>query len=377
MNQLNRRSLLVGFVMGGALPAVGASAQKVPVEDPQWLQQLFREAMSGTQIPAMAGAVVRSGKVIAASAAGVRTAGTLEKAVAGDYFHIGSIAKTMTGTLTGRLVDKNLLQWDWTMEQMFPELIPVMQPEYRPVNLRHLLSHTSGLPYAPTKTEGGSAKTWDLRYEYVKNAVADKPQAKLGTQVIYSGGANIVAHAAERATKLLWEDLMRQELIDPLVLSGLRIGGNPQKGLPDVIPGHLPRDGRASVCTPGPEADPKHPRGPVGGSVYCTPAGLGEYLAAYLDVQHGRSNYLSAKSFSVLRTPYSNATYAPGWNTQQGGYYTGHMLWHSGAIQGYRSAACVYLADDLAACIFTNMTGTTDETLFGTLEKMYRKVKGV
>jgi hypothetical protein len=57
----------------------------------------------------------------------------------------------MTSTLIGGLKEKGVLSFDDTLEKMSPELLEEMRPAYRKVTIRQLLSHTSGMPYGPSK----------------------------------------------------------------------------------------------------------------------------------------------------------------------------------------------------------------------------------
>ncbi|NIW23100.1 MAG: serine hydrolase, partial [Gammaproteobacteria bacterium] len=69
-------------------------------------------------IPALAVAIVEGGQVIDHAVVGVREAGTDVAAQVDDLFHIGSIGKSMTATLLGRLVELEALRWDTTISNI-------------------------------------------------------------------------------------------------------------------------------------------------------------------------------------------------------------------------------------------------------------------
>ena len=129
------------------------------------------------RLPALAAAVVVDGKVIAASAVGVRKFGSPVRVHRDDPFHLGSLVKPMSATMFGVLADHGDLRWDMTMAEMFPMLERTMQPAYRGVTIAQLLSHSGGFPYTPRTREHIAKTAEGLRFEYVRNSVVDPPEA--------------------------------------------------------------------------------------------------------------------------------------------------------------------------------------------------------
>ena len=198
------------------------------IADPAWLRNYLEQERETHALPALAAAVVADGKVLAASAVGFRRSGSPIRVTRNDAFHLGSLAKPMSATMFGVLVDRGILRWDMTMAEMFPELVATMQPAYREVTIAQLLSHSGGFPYQP-RTPGPvidtrAATVPGRRYEYVKAAVIDPPEAKPGTKVIYSGGGIVVASAAERRTGRTYESLMSHILFEPLGMTHAGFG---------------------------------------------------------------------------------------------------------------------------------------------------------
>jgi Beta-lactamase len=80
------------------------------------------------------GEVVRGGKVLPTS----RT-----------IFEIGSITKTMTGVLLAQAVRDKKLQIDDDIRRYLPGKYPQLEFGGKPIRVRHLAKHTSGLPASP------------------------------------------------------------------------------------------------------------------------------------------------------------------------------------------------------------------------------------
>src|SRR5262249_37090706 len=97
-------------------------------------------------LPALAAAVVKEGKVVAAGAVGTRRAGEQIPVTLNDRFHLGSDTKAMTALLAATFVEAGKLRWESTMADVFPELAAKMDSGLRRVTLVQFLSHTSGVP---------------------------------------------------------------------------------------------------------------------------------------------------------------------------------------------------------------------------------------
>ena len=64
-------------------------------------------------------------------------------------FEIGSVSKTFNATLLAWLIEQGKLNIDDPLQQHLPEGIVAPTFEEQAITLRHLLTHTSGLPSIP------------------------------------------------------------------------------------------------------------------------------------------------------------------------------------------------------------------------------------
>ncbi len=144
-----------------------------------------------------------------------------------DKMHLGSCGKAMTGYLAGILVEKKVLRWDSTLEEIFPELVKTMNKKFRKVTFSDLLSHQSQLPPFFTDEEWKKLSRFEeknpqkRRYNFTKWVLSQKPMRfkkedrKAGYR--YSNaGYGVAAAMMERATNKEWEKLMQEEVFEPL-----------------------------------------------------------------------------------------------------------------------------------------------------------------
>jgi CubicO group peptidase (beta-lactamase class C family) len=253
------------------------------------------------------------------------------------------------------------MSFDDTLEKMFPELVPQMQPAYRKVTVRMLLSHTSGLPLGPSKTGprkpiADPEQAIAARYTYVRNALVEKPVAKPGTKNVYTGACIIAVNYAERKLKKPYEDLMEQYLFRKLGMT--TAGAFRMATLPDKMDGpwpHHDQGGRITFLPP--KIDRGMSRAPAG-QVCCSIIDLGKWAAAHLEGERGHSSVLKAATFRQLhalvtppgKSTMSLARHRPGWAK-------GDVLWHNGCDGTCFALVQIVPQEDFAVCMATNYGG--------------------
>jgi CubicO group peptidase (beta-lactamase class C family) len=127
---------------------------------------------------------------------------------------IGSISKTFTAALAMVLVSDGDLDLDTPVIEYLPELRPVAPDLAGRLTLRHLLSHTGGLP---SDREPGRISS--LRRHVVECFRHVDPLALPGRAFSYSNiGYVVVGHLIEAVTGMSWPEAMESVLLEPLGL---------------------------------------------------------------------------------------------------------------------------------------------------------------
>ena len=355
------RLILPTFLAWGSfVTGVAAQGPADPeIRDPTWLRASLEKIRHRHHLPALAASIVLDGRVAVASAVGIRRVGSPERVTREDAFHLGSITKTMTATMIGALVDRGLMRWEMTLAELFPELLPVMQPAYRGVTITQLLSHTSGMSYTPRKHEAASdARGRDellRRYQYVEFAVVDPPEAPPGTKMIYGGGPVIAACAAERITGRTYEQLMREHVFDPLGMRTYGYGNAEHRDRVDAPWEHEWREGRA-IPIEQPPSYAHDARAPVGKNGHCSVIDLGTFAAAHLLGDRGASRLLSPETFRTLHTAVIPG-WGPGWEVTKVSWAEGRVLAHNGSNGRNESLCHVLLDEGYAVSVVSNVGG--------------------
>ncbi len=215
------------FVFGRRLAALlvlclipaGAFAQGPPAG----LDDRVASAMKAFDVPGIAVAIVKDGKVVHAKGYGVRRLG--EPALVDDQtlFGIASNTKAFTAAALGMLVDEGKLSWDDPVSRHLPGF--AMQDPYasREITVRDTLSHRSGLGLG-----AGDLLFWPdttvSREEVVAAVRSIAPASSFRSRYAYNNLMFVVAGQVIAAvTGRNWDDVIRERIFAPLGMHATRI----------------------------------------------------------------------------------------------------------------------------------------------------------
>ena len=331
------------------------------------------------KLPSLAGAIVTSDSLVASGVVGVRKSDTDIPVTLNDKWHLGSDTKAMTAMLIGALVEQGKLKWETTIEEIFPEHTPVLQPELGKVTLLHLLSHRSGLiANISWRLVPNNGTIIEQRQAVLKIAAATKLLSDPGSKYNYSNLGYVIAGAmAEKVTNSSWEDLITKIIFRPLGMKSVGFGGMGTPGEIDQPWGHT-ANGKP-VSGTGPQMDNPSVIGPAG-PVHCTLKDWSKFLTDQLRGAKGEAALLKPKTYKKLHTPLFGGNYSLGWLITQRDWGGGTVLTHAGS--NTMNYALVWMAPNknFAVLICTNQGGSSaqkacDEAT-GKLIEFYLKEKG-
>jgi D-alanyl-D-alanine carboxypeptidase len=192
----------------------GAAASSTP-----GLQRAADRLVATSDIPGVITLLEQDGRRTLV-AAGEADIAKHQKIRTGDRFWIGSVTKTFLAVVVMQLVDEGRISLDDTVEQ----LLPGRMREGRKVRLRHLLSHTSGIPEYMNIEPFVSAVRANPRVVIpARRLVTAATRLPLefipGSQASYSNtNYLVVGELLERLTRRPIARLLRERIFDPLNL---------------------------------------------------------------------------------------------------------------------------------------------------------------
>lgn len=145
-----------------------------------------------------------------------------------NLFWIASMTKMFAGASIMMLVDQGKVSLDDPVTRFIPQLEKwmvveekgpshvLLKPVIRPVTIRHLLSHTSGLSGSAELQQVTGSDSTPLRVRAL-SSVTGPLQSQPGDKYAYGNqGMNIAARVVEIASAMPYEDFLQKRFFDPL-----------------------------------------------------------------------------------------------------------------------------------------------------------------
>lgn len=275
--------------------------------------------------------VADEGRVVAEKAYGVADPKTGRATTLDTIFRVGSMSKSFTASAILALAEEGKL----TLDDPLSKHLPAYSRENLvrdgvEVTLRHLLTHTSGVPSFET-SEGFPSAAWrrPITHDEVVSAGSKRPLATTpGTVYAYSNtGYALLAMVVEVVSGKGYESFLRERFFAPLGMNDTGVVlSDAQKAR---MASGVAFDGeRPFVLADDPEFGDRDLTLAFGsGALFSTARDLFLWDRALAD--NADKRVLSAASIDALFTPAKN-NYALGWvvRTERGETLT----WHNGAL---------------------------------------------
>lgn len=274
----------------------------------------------------------------------------------------GSTGKTFAALLTLRLAEAGVLSLDdpaskWLGDRPWFRKLPNAET----MRIRHLLSHSSGLRDYPGTLAFNSGMLWRvLRHgsayftpeELIDIADRGRPLFDAGAGYRYTdAGYLVLGRALEAAAGASYYDLLRQHVLDPLGLDGIR--PQTETAPRNIATGYmgggrgrnLKKDGRMKL-------DPRTEW--TGGGLITTPTQLVAFFGA---VHKHWPHHLAQMAAGGWRDPT-----APDWHYGYGIFvdHDAGTLNHGGLWPGYRTRVTHVPETGLTIAVQTNRDGRVD-----------------
>ena len=210
------------------IPAARAAPLNKPVRTEE-IDRALQATVSAREIPGVVAMAANGQSVVYKGAFGFRDMATASRMSTDTVFRIASMVKLLTSVAALQLVERGKLKLDEPAGNIDPTLasaqvlagfdakgVPQLRPAQRPITLRNLLTHTSGLSYP----------LWDLnvvRYLKVARSNPALPRMPLmfdpGSRWTYGGGLDGVGRMVEIAAGQSLDRYFSDHITGPLGMS--------------------------------------------------------------------------------------------------------------------------------------------------------------
>jgi beta-lactamase class C len=350
-----------------------AATALAPGFDVARFEMMAQQLTLGERIPGMALAIVHNGKVLTARGYGVTDVSAPQAIDSHTVFRLASLSKAFAGTLAGLLVNDGSLRWDSKVADYVPNFHLSDPMATQRVTVADLLSHRVGLRAhnAFDRDIEGNAD-----YYTVAQKLSSAPMTCLpGQCYAYQNVAfSLFGDVVFASTGGFYEQAVDRRIFKPLGMNDASLGlAGIENSARWARPHVRSRNGWVAM-TPKPTYYRLAPAAGVNASI--------SDMAQWLVAQTGhRPDVLPAPMLATLHAPlvstpgemrsgwrrdriYS-ASYALGWRVFD---YSRHpVIFHAGAVQGYRGMVALLPERDLGIAILWNSDSSAPSGLLPTI----------
>ncbi len=255
-------------------------------------------------------------------------------------FFIGSITKQFTATAIMLLEERGRLDVDDPISKYLPDY---PEPAADKITIRHLLTHTSGVPNYTEVPEVLLRRTSRIAPSELLSLFENEPlEFEPGTDFHYSNSGYIILGAIiEKVSGQSYEAFLHHELLKPVGM--LNTGyARREAGVPDRADGYTLDDRRAPIDALPIDFSILH----TAGALYSTVADMLKW-----DIALRNQQIITRETFERMITPYWN-NYGFGWviDTLYGRLHT----YHGGFLDGFNCTFERWVNDKLCVIVFSN-----------------------
>jgi CubicO group peptidase (beta-lactamase class C family) len=256
MNKLAAAILLALSAAGASFAQAPAATAPVAAADAAYnLDADVARVLKNFDVPGLAIAVVKDGKVVVARGFGVRKLGDATPVDGKTLFEIASNSKAFTAAALAMLVDDGKLAWDDPVTKHLPDFQMYDAYVTKEMTVRDLLTHRSGLGLG-----AGDLMWWPTTSfstdEIIHNLRYIRPATSFRNSYAYDNLLYIVAGKiiAQKSGKS-WGDTMRERILTPVGMTATTTSLAENAGNPNVANAHSKIDGKIAAVKAMPVAN--------------------------------------------------------------------------------------------------------------------------
>jgi CubicO group peptidase (beta-lactamase class C family) len=381
-----RYALLVVTLVSSAWPQSSTSTSP-----PADLDAYVAASMKTFDVPGMAVAIVKDGKVLVAKGYGVRKLGDPTTVDEFTLFGIGSNTKAFTTAALATLVDEGKLSWDDPVYQRLPGFVMYDPYVSHEMTIRDLLTHRSGMGLGEGDLLFWPHSTY-TRDEIIYKLRFMKPASSFRSHYAYDNLLYMTAgQIIPAVTGTSWDDYIRQHIFAPLGMTHSTVTNANFKPGDDVAFPHSRMDDKLQILP----FEALDNAGPAGSIQSCAAD-----MAKWVQLQLNRGKFIDRDStnqdsrlFSEQRsremwTPQTIlpigdpppalaglkanfADYALGWMLRD--YHGRKLVGHTGGVAGFVSRVMLVPEENLGVVVLTNAEedGAFDAILYHVLDHYF------
>ncbi len=351
------------------------------------IDEVAENTLKAFNVPGVAVAVVKDGKIIHSKGYGVKSILKKDKVDGNTLFGVASNSKAFTTAAIAMLVDEGKMNWDDKVVKYLPNFKMYNDYVTNEFTVRDLVTHRSGLGLGAGDLmiwpDGSNFKPKDI----VENLQFLKPVSAFRTKYDYDNLLYIVAgEVIEKVSGLSWCDFIENKIMKPLEMNNSAGSFLRLKDTTNIIDPHVPTDGKLKVISRY-----KNQSFDAAAGIYSSVNDMSKWMI--LQLQQGK--YGTEKQFNL----FSEAQHNEMWQLQTiipartrepyfthfSGYGLGWFLsdvkgykqvTHTGGLEGIVTQVTLIPELNLGIVVLTNQqSGAAFNAITNTIKDAYLKIE--
>ncbi|PRH83060.1 serine hydrolase [Arenimonas caeni] len=362
--RLPARLVAVSLLAVAGLAAANPDPRKDFSQEALEIERIAEQMVARARIPGLAMAIVEDGKVISLRGYGVVDSKLLEPVTPDTAFRVASLSKAFAGTLSAMLVREGAMDWDAPIVNQLPTFTLRDGQAASRISVRQILSHQVGLAYNTFDRDLEA----DQPYPLLAGKLAEAPlTCSPGECYAYQNIAfSLVGDVVFASTGDFYAAQVEKRIFHPLGMYGATFGRGELESSPSWARPHVRSGGTWVPVRP----KENYYRVPPAAGVNASARDMAQWLIAQMG---HRPEVLPPELLAEVQAPQVEtpgeirgsgwrgerlraAHYGLGWRIYD---YDGHTLvFHGGAVQGYRALAGFLPERDLGIVVLWNSEST-------------------
>lgn len=351
------------------------------------IDQLVERTMKTFQVPGIAVAIVKDGKVVHSKGYGVGSLNTGKKVDENTLFGIASNSKAFTAATLAILVDAKKLSWNDKVTKYIPEFRMYNPYVTEDFTIRDLLTHRSGLGLG-----AGDLMIWPDSTDFtIKDIIYNlrflKQTSPFRTKFDYDNLLYMVAgEVVTRVSGMKWEQFVEDQIMKPLAMNRSAASYSRLKDKSNVIDGHALADQKLQAIA-------RHISNPgeyAADGIYSSIADLSKWMITQLNKgkygENPEKQLFSEAAQNEMWSPQTNLPVrADKYNSHFSAYGLGWFLTdvkgtkqvsHTGGLEGMVTQVTLFPELKLGIVVLTNQeSGAAFSSITNTIKDSYLGVK--
>jgi beta-lactamase class C len=336
-------------------------------------EAMAQQLVADQRVPGLAMAIVHQGRVLSARGYGITDTRAPLPVDGHTVFRLASLSKAFAGTVTGLLVNDGTLRWDTRVTQYVPQFNLTDTYAAQQLTVADVLSHRVGLSHnAFDRDLEGNADYYSLTQKLAYAPLKCAP----GTCYSYQNIAfSLIGDVIQAAGGQTYAQTVQNRIFRPLGMTNASVGLDGIMASGNWARPHVRTRGGWMSLTP----KPTYYRVAPAAGVNASAADMAQWLLAHTG---HRQDVLPAPLLATLHQPLVEtpselrasswrrerlygASYALGWRVFD--YAGSQLVFHGGAVQGYRGAVAMLPDRDLGIALMWNSESSLPSGMLPTI----------